>query len=260
MAYWVGAANVDATVPGSGAVWVVPAAGGQPQRVGPDFYKYRYPIWSLEATRLSDHGIHLHEGVPDSSAIDWWLVAINGGDAIRTGAYDALARADCQRATPPAIRQPRIRTRPFQGRVVGRRPPTWPHFSADSGDTRNLWETGISPANGRVSGSFTRLTAGAGNEVESSCAAGGPSWHSPTGKSEETSGRYRSTWTVEDQPVRWNGSHKVLPAGTRIAFEQWKICGVRFGPVGSIERLAARTGSRERVACGRLIRLCTGIP
>ncbi len=44
-----------------------------------------------------------------------------------------------------------------------------------SGDTQNLWEIGISPRTGKVSDVLRRLTAGAGNEVDPSCASGGGS-------------------------------------------------------------------------------------
>ena len=47
-------------------------------------------------------------------------------------------------------------------------------FPADSGgDTRNLWETGISLATGKVSGAFKRVTAGSGTDVGPFCAPGG---------------------------------------------------------------------------------------
>ena len=52
VAYWVGDEGVDAAVPGSGAVWVVPVAGGTPQRVGSNFTAARYPIWSPDGKHL----------------------------------------------------------------------------------------------------------------------------------------------------------------------------------------------------------------
>ena len=44
-------------------------------------------------------------------------------------------------------------------------------FSARNGDTRNIWETKISPE-GKITGAVQRLTAGSGDEVGVSCAAG----------------------------------------------------------------------------------------
>src|ERR1700733_11994889 len=52
VAYWVGEQGVSPMVPGSGTVWVVPAAGGQPQKVGPNFTSARYPSWSPDGRRV----------------------------------------------------------------------------------------------------------------------------------------------------------------------------------------------------------------
>ncbi len=41
---WIGDPNMSALVSGSGTVWVIPAAGGQPQKVGSNFTSARYPI------------------------------------------------------------------------------------------------------------------------------------------------------------------------------------------------------------------------
>jgi Tol biopolymer transport system component len=40
------------------------------------------------------------------------------------------------------------------------------------GDTSNIWEIGMSPETGKVNGAPSRLTAGAGNELEPACASG----------------------------------------------------------------------------------------
>ncbi len=170
IAYWVGAVNVAATVPGSGAVWVVPAAGGQPRRVGPNFTDARYPIWSPDGKHLLFIG-YTSARAYESSSIDWWLVAIDGGHAVRTGAHDALLRAGMEGDSPGDS----LSTIPIPNVP---KPDCWLSatnqiiFSTRLGDTRNLWEMGISPAAGKVSGVFQRLTAGAGNEVEPSCASG----------------------------------------------------------------------------------------
>ena len=50
VAFWIGAPNV--AVPGSGAVWVVPSAGGPPRRIGSSFTDARYPIWSPDGKHL----------------------------------------------------------------------------------------------------------------------------------------------------------------------------------------------------------------
>jgi Tol biopolymer transport system component len=167
VAYWVGSETVAAAVPGSGSVWVVPEAGGQPRRVGMNLTTARYPIWSPDGKHLLFKGYTSAKAL-DRSAIDWWLASANGGDAVRTGAHEALAGAGLPARTFARTPVPDV---PIPGcwsaagnRVI---------FSIASGDTQNLWEIGLSPRTGRVSGPPRRLTAGAANEVHPSCASGG---------------------------------------------------------------------------------------
>jgi serine/threonine protein kinase len=172
VAYWVGTPGVAAAVPGSGAVWVVPVSGGQPQRVGPNFTAARLPIWSPEGKRLLIIGYTSAKAF-ESSSIDWWLVATNGGEAVRTGAYEELVHAGLQPLDPASV----------AGTLTPVPNVPWPGcwsaagnavtFSIASGDAQNLWKIGISPRTGKVSGVPTRLTTGAGNEVDASCASGG---------------------------------------------------------------------------------------
>jgi len=172
VAYWVGSTAITLWVPGSGAVWVIPAAGGPPRRVAPNLTSARWPIWSPDGKRLLFLGYSSSQA-SDASAIDWWLADANGGEAIRAGMHDALVRAGLQgqdsagnwATTIPAGDLPAPGCWSSAGSIA---------FSEDSGgDTRNLWETGISLATGKVSGAFTRLTAGSGNDSRPSCVPGG---------------------------------------------------------------------------------------
>ena len=162
--YWVGDEMVDAAVPGSGTAWVVPVAGGPPHRVGPTLTAARYPIWAPDGKYLLLIGYTSPKAYQESS-FDWWLVAPDGSDAIKTGAYEALVHAKLQAHNSAAER-------------IFPVPECWSAttntviFSATDGDTSNLWEIGISPRTGRVSGALRRLTTGAGNEMHASCASG----------------------------------------------------------------------------------------
>jgi Tol biopolymer transport system component len=173
VAYWVGAVHVASVVPGSGAVWVVPAAGGQPQRVGTDFTSARYPIWSPDGKHLLFIGYTSTKSY-EYSSFDWWLAPTSGGPAIRTGLSDALARTALQGTGP--VGQLTL-ANPFAGPNIPE-PSCWLAaansiiFAAPSGDTGNLWETGISLETGKINGVFKRLTTGAGNEEDPSCASG----------------------------------------------------------------------------------------
>jgi Tol biopolymer transport system component len=164
VAYWVGNQGVAQSVPGSGTVWVVPVAGGPPQRVGPDFTTARHPIWAPDGKHLLLIG-YTSAKAYERSSIDWWLAATNGGDAVKTGAYEALVHAGLLALDPanvPGLPIPACWSATANTVV----------FSTASGDTDNLWEISMSPRTGRVRGALKRLTTGAGNEVHASCTSG----------------------------------------------------------------------------------------
>lgn len=172
VAYWVGAESVSVTVPGSGAVWVAPVGGGRPRRVGSNFTAARFPIWSPDGKRLLLIGYTAGKAF-DSSTIDWWLVPVDGGEAVRTGAYQALLHAGLKPRDPatnggsmtssPGIPKPGCWSAASNAVIV----------SVATGDTESLWELGISRLTGRVNGALRRLTAGAGNDLHPACAADG---------------------------------------------------------------------------------------
>jgi len=139
--------------------------------VGPNFTNARYPIWSPDGKHLLFEGFTSARAY-ESSSVDWWLVDTNGGEAVKTGLYDALVRAGLQGrdaatswiTTIPSVPAPGCWLASSNSLI----------FSADSGgDVWNLWETGISLGSGKVSGVFKRVTAGSANEVQPSCAPGG---------------------------------------------------------------------------------------
>ena len=168
VAYWVGSASVAASVPGGGQVWVVPVAGGPPRRIGMNFTAARFPIWSPDGKHLLLTG-YTSNKAGENSSIDWWVVATDKDDAVKTGTFDALSRAGLQwhvatgsGPSTPSIPAPDCWLAGVNSLI----------FSSQNGDTWNLWETTISPQTGKVDGVFKRLTAGAGNEEEPSCASG----------------------------------------------------------------------------------------
>ena len=164
VAYWVGQPTRTQTVAGSGTVRVVPVAGGQPQRVGPNFTAARLPIWSPDGKHLLCIG-YTSAKTGESSAIDWWLIDPNGGNAVKTGAYDALVHALPYENPWEPVFVPRPACWSAAGNTV--------LFTILSGDSASLWEIGVSPQTGKVSSAPKRLTAGAGNETDVSCPSGG---------------------------------------------------------------------------------------
>jgi eukaryotic-like serine/threonine-protein kinase len=173
VAYWVGTESVAAAVPGNGALWVTAGSGGQSRRVAPNFSTARYPIWSPDGKRLLFVGYDSATAF-DDRGIDWWLVSVEGGQAIRTGAHDALLRHGLLSRDPGAAAARAVSPTPVASMPA---PGCWSAnrtviFSIRNGDAQNLWEMPLSP-NGQVKGSPQRLTTGSGNEVEPSCGANG---------------------------------------------------------------------------------------
>jgi serine/threonine protein kinase/Tol biopolymer transport system component len=161
IAYWVGAGGVAIAVPGAGALWVAPVAGGSPRQVGSNFTSARFPIWAPDGKHLLVAGYTSPKSY-DASALDWWVVDASTGSAIRTGAYDALVRAGLQALDFGWMPAPGCWS---EGDTV--------ISSIQSGDVQNLWGIVLSPQTGKVNGELKRLTMGAGNEVRPSCGPGG---------------------------------------------------------------------------------------
>ena len=171
IAYWTGAPNVSIAVPGGGAVWMVAEAGGEPRHPGGKFTNARYPIWSPDGKYLLFVG-YTSEKTYEQTALDWYLAPANGGQPIRTGAFDALKRAglDARELNSNPAASFGILGLPKPGcwlakdnRVI---------FSTATGAAWNLWQTTIS-SRGAIDGSLRRLTAGAGNESDPSCGSDG---------------------------------------------------------------------------------------
>ena len=252
VAYWVGHESRTQSVPGSGTIWVVPVAGGQPQRVGSNFTSVRFPIWSPDGKHLLCIGYTSSKAF-ESSAIDWWLIALNGGDAVKTGAYDALVHAGLQ-------------LRDAWGDLYVPRPACWSAagntvlFPIMSGDSQSLWEIGMSPQTGKMSGAPRSLTTGAGNEMDVSCASGGVLAFT----SLETR---RELWSLPfdlDRGTSKGGLERITAgsslARTCIAFEQRALCSVCFRSVRAIKHLDTGAGDGERIECGQLIVCATVSP
>ena len=173
VAYWVGSANIANAVPGNGAIWVVPVAGGQPWQVKISLTSARQPIWSPDGRRLLVIG-YASQAAHDYAALDWWLLPAypGAGRPVRAGVLDALSRAavltrdaagNVARSIPIAnLPRPRCWLA-AGGEVV---------FSFEHGDTQNLWAANLSEA-GTMTPAIRRLTAGTDQEVDPSCAANG---------------------------------------------------------------------------------------
>ena len=150
IAYWVGSRGDD-FLPPAGKMYVMAASGGAPKQLCTDFSSASYPVWSSDGKHL------LFEGSRDSAAqvnrdFDWWTLAVDGGQATRTGAFAVLARNNL-RLLPRSHAAAWVRNRVL--------------FAGRSGDTTSLWELAIGGKTPR------RLTLGSGQESGPSVAATG---------------------------------------------------------------------------------------
>lgn len=142
--YWVGESYFVRT-----QVYVIAAAGGTPQQVQPNFYGAHDAVWSSDGKSLLFWGQR-----NESSAPDWWVSPVDGGEPVQTGAFALFASQNLSAAGPAA----------WIGNQV--------YFSARR-DTTNLWKTTISPRTGKSSGTPRRLTFGTDQEGGPSVASNG---------------------------------------------------------------------------------------
>ena len=181
VAYWVGDAGVAAAIPGTGTVWVVPAAGGSPQQVGTNFTAARYPNWSPDGKHLLIVG-YTSAKAYDEFGIDWWLVPAHGGKALRTGAHQAFVHGGLRGLEPSA-------TPDFPIPACWSASTNMILFSGISGSPYNLWGLGIPPRTERTDGTLKRLTTGVGDDIHASCA--------PSGEFAFTNVQHRTdVWTI----------------------------------------------------------------
>jgi eukaryotic-like serine/threonine-protein kinase len=142
--YWVGESYFVRT-----QVYVVPARGGTPKAVLPEFYGAHDAVWSADGKRVLLWGQR-----SESSAPDWWVAPVDGGAPLQTGAFAVFAHENLSAAGPAA----------WVGNEV---------FFAARGDTSNLWTAEISARTCKISGTPHRVTFGTDQEGEPSVATNG---------------------------------------------------------------------------------------
>jgi len=127
---------------GVGQIFIVAVSGGEPRRIQPEFPVARNPVWSPDSKRL------LFSGTRADGIRDWWVAAVDGGEAVRTFALDKL-RDSVKRVGLPEQ---------WQGDKI--------FFSAIEETNQHIWHASISSSDWQISGPARRLSDGNGFEQQ----------------------------------------------------------------------------------------------
>ena len=159
IAYFVlaGSSEDDAAA-GLGQTFIIPATGGEPRRIPPDFRIARYPLWAADSKHF------LFEGSPDGAVTDWWVASIDDAGLVRTRAFEAMSNVINIRGIPDQWHKDRVL------------------FSAASEQTLHVWELPLSGEKWEA-GIPRQITNGAGREGPPAAAQDGRLFFANTGRS-----------------------------------------------------------------------------
>lgn len=140
----------------SGEIWVMPASGGEPRRLRPEFSAAMNPIWTPDGRHI------LFLGYPaadfSSAKMDWWVTAADGtGQAVSTEFKDALTQQKLCGIFNP------WRPRSWMGTHV--------LFATHCGGGE-LWRISISQRTWKVDGKAERVTVASSGATDPFAAAG----------------------------------------------------------------------------------------
>jgi Tol biopolymer transport system component/DNA-binding winged helix-turn-helix (wHTH) protein len=157
VAYWVGTETGSPPEADAwGKIFVVSSSGGEARQVGTSLPPGGYPIWSPDSKRLL---VYANSRVPGSAlSADWWIVALDGGGAWKTGSFAALQSQGFSLLFASALPRASVWR---DDEIV---------FSAQKGDVRNIWRVPFKAVGG-IAGTAERLTQGTTLEVSPSLAA-----------------------------------------------------------------------------------------
>jgi Tol biopolymer transport system component len=146
--YWTGEERTpyDLMAPGA-KIYVTALRGGPPRQLQPDFIDARYPAWGPDGHHVMFQGSRTVASSYQSGS-DWWVAPLEGGNAVKTGAFDILRDAGLTLYGCPFYWA--------NGVVV---------FAAQKTYGANLWQVAISPTDWHASGPVTRLTAGTAKDT-----------------------------------------------------------------------------------------------
>lgn len=151
VASYIGSSGAAALANAKTELWVAGTRGAAPREVPTGFSGVCCPIWTPDGGHLLVLG-NRDASLPLEESLDWWVVPVGGGLAVKTGAL-TITRARGLRgqvAEAPFAVTPGAWT-PTGGAVI---------FSAQSGDSTNLWQVDLSPRTFQATGEPVKLTSG----------------------------------------------------------------------------------------------------
>jgi Tol biopolymer transport system component/DNA-binding winged helix-turn-helix (wHTH) protein len=160
IAYWIGVEKGAAPENDpSGQVFIIPAEGGAPRQIGPNMPPGGNPMWAPDSARLL---VFANPPLSTGSAhdSDWWVAPLDG-PARKTGSFSVLR--DQGFVVQYASSYPRA-TAWLEKELI---------FSAQKGDTRNVWRVPFGSVNGAIEGTAERMTAGTTSEISASILPSG---------------------------------------------------------------------------------------
>ena len=143
--------------------WIVPVSGGAPRQVETNLAVAFPEAWSPDGRCLLVTGSVASNEFGRALELNWWLVPVEGGDAVALGVREIFAAAGLQLGGFFSFPDPD--TWSAEG--------NWVVFDARTqGGTRNLWRIRVSPTEKRLLGQPQKLTAGIGEESASASRDG----------------------------------------------------------------------------------------
>jgi Tol biopolymer transport system component/DNA-binding winged helix-turn-helix (wHTH) protein len=149
IAYFTGSNYGGDAVAGTSAMYVVPAGGGPPRPLRPEFVHARFPVWSPDGERIIFMGVRTATA-GDRAAFEWWITSLGEGEPVATGVAASLHEHQF-----PFVPAPDAWA---DNRIL---------FTFRRGDSRNIWRIAVSE-DGRAAGLPEQLTFGAANEIQPS--------------------------------------------------------------------------------------------
>jgi serine/threonine protein kinase len=192
IAYWTG--EWGHFVLPSGKIFVVPATGGTPRQLRPEFADARYPIWMPDGRHIMFQGFRPGDGSSEKAS-DWWVTDLDGTELVKTGGFDYLRKQDLRLYfSPPCL---------LKNGII---------FSASKGNGTNIWRMPFSPSDYKAEGEAQPVTFGAALEASP--------WVLPDGKVAFTSAvASLNIWGLQLNPATGAAAGKPKQVTTTAALD-----------------------------------------